>query len=904
MRTLQLLRLSSLSGKRVLGAAFALRNLETKAQSTVSASIKTPQLATTIKNSQGLHKDDRSQGAANPKKEENIKTSENTTPKKKKSSKAGSKWRYWLKSRKPVTQKKFETNLKSSIDSTNKSVSIASLVGELAFFESTRTDNIIPPPKNIVALDCENVDIKKDGKQKKLARLSIVDFHGNVLIDKYFETSIRHFKTTSTGITPEKLENVEEEASVKIEAAKLLHGKIIVGHNVNFGLGVLGWCRPEYQLRDIEKYQKFKSLNPEKSHQSLKDLAKIFFGKNIQVKHNDSLENAMTSLEIYKKHQKEWEEDVLNHIIKKVGVTLLKIESIKAKFLEGYQGSKEHQKGIITEAAQLAADSKEETKDATALAGDTNVQQSEASQLTANSVVTRESAELSKESETNTIAAGSTYFPQEAAEPAIIEANSDQIEPKTVNPSLLSARNFRFVQRFTMKSRLDQISPYADLFNWKISYVPAKENGLVVISIMNKPKKNQIAKAVVEITRKRNNLELNINSTNQPAKLYRNENLAQVTTIKTASPKIIRPSLKKIVQVAINTAKISNTSKQPPPKIMPNIFKTRDTISKATNLGSISSTSKHKSQNAIEKGINIKYSIFRPSIKPHTFEPKKVKIPSTAKQKAFLVPQSVKKSDSKIKTARKQIKYLEGQIAAFTSQFKLEQNFQDLWTRVERIPSNYLALDCEMVGVGRNGIRSELARISIVDFDGNMVMDKFVKPKYTVTDYRTEYSGVTEELLETAENFDQVRHQVLNLFQDKIVVGHSLENDFQVLKYYHPAILRRDTTLFQKFNVNLPKGATPSLKSLAETILKKKIQVGSHDSVQDAQAALELYRMHRREWEETFLASFKQRMQLLQNNNRRKLAILQELKAPQSPMPICATPIPSTEKSVTFPLED
>ena len=55
----------------------------------------------------------------------------------------------------------------------------------------------------------------------------------------------------------------------------------------------------------------------------------------------------------------------------------------------------------------------------------------------------------------------------------------------------------------------------------------------------------------------------------------------------------------------------------------------------------------------------------------------------------------------------------------------------------ERIPDNFLALDCEMVGVGEEGRESRLARISIVDNKGSTLLDEFVKPDEKVIDYRT-----------------------------------------------------------------------------------------------------------------------------------------------------------------------
>ncbi len=57
----------------------------------------------------------------------------------------------------------------------------------------------------------------------------------------------------------------------------------------------------------------------------------------------------------------------------------------------------------------------------------------------------------------------------------------------------------------------------------------------------------------------------------------------------------------------------------------------------------------------------------------------------------------------------------------------------------------YLAIDCEMVGVGDGGYRSILARVSIVNYHGHVIMDKYVLPTEKVTDYRTAVSGITKQ---------------------------------------------------------------------------------------------------------------------------------------------------------------
>lgn len=60
----------------------------------------------------------------------------------------------------------------------------------------------------------------------------------------------------------------------------------------------------------------------------------------------------------------------------------------------------------------------------------------------------------------------------------------------------------------------------------------------------------------------------------------------------------------------------------------------------------------------------------------------------------------------------------------------------------DRLPGPYIALDCEMVGVGPMGSESTLARVSVVNYFGAVLLDEFVQQKERVTDWRTQWSGV------------------------------------------------------------------------------------------------------------------------------------------------------------------
>ncbi|XP_052580317.1 RNA exonuclease 4 [Peromyscus californicus insignis] len=159
-----------------------------------------------------------------------------------------------------------------------------------------------------------------------------------------------------------------------------------------------------------------------------------------------------------------------------------------------------------------------------------------------------------------------------------------------------------------------------------------------------------------------------------------------------------------------------------------------------------------------------------------------------------------------------------------------------------------LALDCEMVGVGPKGEDSIAARVSIVNQYGKCVYDKYVKPTEPVTDYRTAVSGIRPENLKQGEEFEVVKKEVAEMLKGRILVGHALHSDLKVLFLDHPKKKIRDTQKFKPFKSRVRSGR-PSLKQLSEKILGIRVQQAEHCSVQDAQAAMRLYIMAKREWE-------------------------------------------------------
>uniref|UniRef100_UPI0037E920A0 interferon-stimulated 20 kDa exonuclease-like 2 n=1 Tax=Semicossyphus pulcher TaxID=241346 RepID=UPI0037E920A0 len=176
-------------------------------------------------------------------------------------------------------------------------------------------------------------------------------------------------------------------------------------------------------------------------------------------------------------------------------------------------------------------------------------------------------------------------------------------------------------------------------------------------------------------------------------------------------------------------------------------------------------------------------------------------------------------------------------------------------TSAAGIPTKYLAIDCEMVGTGPKGSISQLARCSVVNYEGDIVYDKFINPSVPVTDYRTRWSGIRRSDLVNATPYTEARKEILRLLMGKVVIGHAVHNDFKVLCYSHPSAMTRDTSRIPLLNqkAGFAEKECASLKRLTKALLNRDIQTGrkGHSSVEDARATMELYKVVEEEWERT-----------------------------------------------------
>lgn len=162
----------------------------------------------------------------------------------------------------------------------------------------------------------------------------------------------------------------------------------------------------------------------------------------------------------------------------------------------------------------------------------------------------------------------------------------------------------------------------------------------------------------------------------------------------------------------------------------------------------------------------------------------------------------------------------------------------------KKLAGKYIAIDCEFVGVGKEQV-SALARVSLVNFFGVVLLDTYVKPNERVTDWRTWVSGVTPKHMAEAITTAEAQSKVKEILAHKTLIGHAVQNDLKSLQLTHPRSSTRDTSRFSEFRKE-SKGKAPSLKRLASQHLGVTIQEGEHSSVIDAQATMGLFRKFRK----------------------------------------------------------
>jgi hypothetical protein len=156
-----------------------------------------------------------------------------------------------------------------------------------------------------------------------------------------------------------------------------------------------------------------------------------------------------------------------------------------------------------------------------------------------------------------------------------------------------------------------------------------------------------------------------------------------------------------------------------------------------------------------------------------------------------------------------------------------------------------IVLDCEMVQVEEG--RRELAFLTAIDFlTGEVLIDNYVQPNAKVVNWDSRFSGVTPSAMNKAvrqgtalTGWQGARSRLWEFMDSEtILIGHSLNNDLDVLGMFHWNIF--DSSIFTSEAVfsHEQSSRTWSLKTLTKELVNYDIQVGKkgHSALEDAHA--------------------------------------------------------------------
>lgn len=194
-------------------------------------------------------------------------------------------------------------------------------------------------------------------------------------------------------------------------------------------------------------------------------------------------------------------------------------------------------------------------------------------------------------------------------------------------------------------------------------------------------------------------------------------------------------------------------------------------------------------------------------------------------------------------------------------QAEQEKQQAKIQSKLDAIPDSvkqqYVAMDCEMVGIGTDGVKSALARVSIVDWNLQTLLDKYVQVPIRVTDFRTHVSGVEPKHIQKrtgAISPDECRKIVADILKNKTLVGHALSNDLKALLLTHPKSQIRDTAKYRPFQQYRNNKWRPrKLRDLVKENLigYDTFQQAEHDSTEDAKASMKLFQCVMTKWEKS-----------------------------------------------------
>lgn len=158
----------------------------------------------------------------------------------------------------------------------------------------------------------------------------------------------------------------------------------------------------------------------------------------------------------------------------------------------------------------------------------------------------------------------------------------------------------------------------------------------------------------------------------------------------------------------------------------------------------------------------------------------------------------------------------------------------------------YAIVDIETTGsyAAANGI----TEISVHVFDGNKVVEKFetlINPRQSIPRYIQSMTGITDEMVSDAPEFEEVAEQIHSVLHDKTFVAHNVNFDYSFVKA-HLKAAGYDLNIHKLCTVRLSRKLIPGLPSYSLGKLCDSLGIHINDRHRaggDAAATVRLFQM-------------------------------------------------------------
>lgn len=152
-----------------------------------------------------------------------------------------------------------------------------------------------------------------------------------------------------------------------------------------------------------------------------------------------------------------------------------------------------------------------------------------------------------------------------------------------------------------------------------------------------------------------------------------------------------------------------------------------------------------------------------------------------------------------------------------------------------------VAIDCEMVETEND--KHALARVSIVDESGRVLLDILIRPPGLVVDYRTHLTGLTRNHLQEGKSLNQALDAVSSALasagcraDNMVLVGHAIDRDLRALGISCDLVI--DTSCIFSYS-DRPR-VKLTLQELARRLLDAEVKTNPHDSIDNARTTMKL----------------------------------------------------------------